>query len=235
MFTIAKAKTLKEMFVDNLNYRTSVMSTQFQTFGQKTFNSDNEYTPLIDGIRDIMPKVQEMYRDEILVAFKQFKRKDVVEYFDSLPVSQRSVELSKQMGDSINNLFEELLIAYGITLLVDQGDGFDWVYKNARETLIEDKNAMSQDLENRMWVGNANAGEKVSMHLLKRFELNEAYEITGAHVSLVNLSDTTQHWKSYGGARSSLSFTKADANGIIPVYGYWEAKTKCLFPRFEKI
>jgi len=118
-----------------------------ETTGQTTFNVDNEYTPLIDGIREIMPKVKDVYKNEILPSFKRFKRKDVVEYFNSLPMSQRSVELSKQMGDSINNLFEELLIESGITLLVDQGDGFDWVYQNTRKTLIEDKNAMSQPVE----------------------------------------------------------------------------------------
>lgn len=208
-----------------------------ETFGQTTFNSDNEYTPLIEGIRAIMPKVKEIYKTEILAGFKQFKRKDAVEYFNSLPTSQRSVELSKQMGDSINNLFEELLIESGITLLVDQGDGFDWVYQNTRKTLIEDKNAMSQDPANRQWVGNSNSGRKVSMHLLKRFELDENYEIVGAHVSLVNLDDTTQYWKTpkNGGARSSLSFDRNDINGIITVFGNWEVATKNLFPRFETI
>lgn len=206
-----------------------------EMLGQNKFNSDNEYTPLIEGIRTIMPKVQEMYKTEILAGFKRFKRKDAVEYFNSLPNSQRSVELSKQMGDSINNLFEELLLQTDITLLVEQGDGFDWVYQNTRKTLIEDKNAMSQDLANRMWVGNSGSGKKVSMHLLKRFELNENYEMVGAHVSLVNLDDTTQYWKNTAGARSTLSFTRDDIYGIIPIYGYWEAKTKNIFPRWEKI
>jgi hypothetical protein len=190
---------------------------------------------LIEGIRSIMPKVQEIYQTEILAGFKRFKRKEAVEYFNSLPNSQRSVELSKQMGDSINNLFEELLIESGITLLVDQGDGYDWVYKNTRETQIEDKNAMSQDPSNRVWVGNSNSGRKVSMHLLKRFELDENYEIVGAHVSLVNLDDTTQYWVDQGGARSTLSFTKDDIDGIITIYGEWEAKVKNIFPRWEKI
>lgn len=207
-----------------------------ETFGQNTFNSDGEYTPLIEGIRSIMPKVKQMYRDEILAGFKRFKRKDAVEYFNSLPMSQRSVELSKQMGDSINNLFEELLKESGITLLVDQGDGFDWAYENKRKTLIEDKNAMSQDLSNRAWVGNSNSGAKVSMHLLKRFQLNEKYELIGAHVSLVNLDDTTQKWKSpSAGARSTLSFTKEDIHGIITVFGSWEPKTKNIFPRWEAL
>jgi hypothetical protein len=211
------------------------MGTMILTNGQATFNSDNEYTPLIDGIRSIMPKVQEVYRTEILAGFKRFKRKDAVEYFNSLPNSQRSVELSKQMGDSINNLFEELLIESGITLLVDQGDGYDWIYKNTRETRIEDKNAMSQDPSNRAWVGNSNSGRKVSMHLLKRFELDENYEIVGAHISLVNLDDTHQYWVDQGGARSTLSFTNADIDGIITIYGEWESKTKNIFPRWEKI
>lgn len=205
------------------------------TLGQATFNSDNEYTPLIDGIRKIMPKVKEVYKNEILAGFKRFKRKDAVEYFNSLPNSQRSVELSKQMGDSINNLFEELLIESGINLLVDQGDGFDWVYQNTRKTYIEDKNAMSQDPSNRAWVGNSNSGRKVSMHLLKRFELDENYELVGAHVSLVNLDDTTQYWVNGAGARSTLSFTKEDIRGIITIYGGWEAKTKNIFPRWETI
>ena len=211
------------------------MKNAIETFGQTTFNSDSEYTPLIEGIRAIMPKVQQMYKDEILAGFKRFKRKDAVEYFNSLPVSQRSVELSKQMGDSINNLFEELLIESGITLLVDQGDGFDWVYQNTRETKIEDKNAMSQKKDNRQWVGNSGSGKKVSMHLLKRFELDENYEIVGAHVSLVNLDDTTQYWVNSAGARSTLSFNFEDVNGIIPVFGYWEGKKKNIFPRWEKI
>lgn len=210
-----------------------------ETTGQTTFNVDNEYTPLIDGIREIMPKVKDVYKNEILPSFKRFKRKDVVEYFNSLPMSQRSVELSKQMGDSINNLFEELLIESGITLLVDQGDGFDWVYQNTRKTLIEDKNAMSQKLSNRVWVGNSNSGQKVSMHLLKRFELNEKYELIGAHVSLVNLDNTTQYWVNGAGARSTLSFTKEDISGIISIFGGWELKTrknaKNLFPRWETI
>ena len=203
--------------------------------GQQTFNLDNEYTPLIEGIRNIMPQVQEMYKTEILAGFKRFKRKDAVEYFNSIDISQRSVELSKQMGDSINNLFEELLIQTGIKLLVEQVDGSDWVYINSRETLIEDKNAMSQDPNNRQWVGNSGSGKKVSMHLLKRFELNHKYEMVGAHVSLVNLDNTTQYWKNTAGARSTLSFNKNDVNGIIPIFGYWEAKTKNLFPRWEKV
>lgn len=229
------------MFMGDMKFTTagdflaSQKTLGIECFGEQTFNSDNEYTPLIEGIRAIMPKVQEMYKTEILAGFKRFKRKDAVEYFNSLPMSQRSVELSKQMGDSINNLFEELLIESGITLLVDQGDGFDWVYQNNRKTLIEDKNAMSQDTANRMWVGNSNSGRKVSMHLLKRFELDENYEIVGAHVSLVNLDDTTQYWVDTAGARSTLSFNRDDVNGIIPVYGYWEAKTKNIFPRWEKI
>jgi len=215
--------------------RVNIPKDSIETLGQSTFNSDDEYTPLIEGIRKIMPQVKEVYKSEILAGFKRFKRKDAVEYFNSLPMSQRSVELSKQMGDSINNLFEELLIESGINLLVDQGDGFDWVYQNNRKTYIEDKNAMSQDLSNRMWVGNSGSGRKVSMHLLKRFELNENYELVGAHISLVNLDDTTQYWVNTAGARSTLSFTKKDISGIITIYGSWEAKTKNIFPRWEAI
>lgn len=206
-----------------------------EMLGQNKFNSDNEYTPLIEGIRDAMPEVQRVYNTDILSAFQAFKRKDVVEYFNSLPMSQRSVELSKQMGDSINNLFEEILLQTDINLLVDQNDGYDWVFKNNRVTEIEDKNAMSQDLSNRMWVGNSGSGKKVSMHLLKRFQLNDKYEMVGAHISLVNLDDTTQYWKNTAGARSTLSFTRDDIYGIIPIYGYWEAKTKNIFPRWETI
>lgn len=211
------------------------MAYIIETNGENTFNIDGEYTPLIEGIRAIMPRVKEIYKSEILAGFKRFKRKDAVEYFNSLPISQRSVELSKQMGDSINNLFEELLLESGVKITVDQGDGFDWGYQNTRETLIEDKNAMSQDLKNRAWVGNSNSGEKVSMHLLKRFELDENYEIIGAHVSLVNLDDTTQRWVNGAGARSTLSFTKNDVDGIITIYGYWECKNKNIFPRWETI
>ena len=211
------------------------MSDIVETFGQQTFNAGGEYTPLIEGIQAIMPEFKRMFNEEIIPAFKAFKRKDIVEYFDSLPNSQRSVEMSKQLGDSINNLFEELLIASGLNLIVEQADGYDWVYKNNRRTEIEDKNAMSQKISNRVWIGNSNSGRKVSMHLLKRFELNEKYEIIGAHISLVNLDDTTTDWKKGAGARSTLSFTKDDINGIIPIFGHWIGKTKNLFPRWEKI
>jgi hypothetical protein len=206
-----------------------------ETLGQQTFNSDGEYTPLIEGIQAIMPEFKRMFNEEIISSFRAFKRKDIAEYFDSLPNSQRSVEMSKQLGDSINNLFEELLIDSGLNLIVKQADGYDWVYQNTRHTEIEDKNAMTQDTSNNMWVGNSNSGRKVSMHLLKRFELNEKYEIVGAHISLVNLDDTTTDWKNGAGGRSSLSFTKDDINGIIPIFGHWDGKTKRLFPRWEKI
>jgi hypothetical protein len=211
------------------------MSDIVKTFGQQTFNADGEYTPLIEGIQAIMPEFKRMFNKEIIPSFKAFKRKDIVEYFDSLPNSQRSVEMSKQLGDSINNLFEELLIASGLNLIVEQADGYDWVYKNNQRTEIEDKNAMSQKISNRVWIGNSNSGRKVSMHLLKRFELNEKYEIVGAHISLVNLDDTTTDWKKGAGARSTLSFTRDDINGIIPIFGHWIGKTKNLFPRWEKI
>jgi hypothetical protein len=211
------------------------MNKIVETFGQQTFNADNEYTPLIEGIRSIMPEFKRIFNEEIIPAFRLFKRKDIIEYFDSLPNSQRSVEMSKQLGDSINNLFEELLLSSGLNLIVEQADGYDWVYENIRHTDIEDKNAMSQKPSNRIWVGNSSSGSKVSMHLLKRFELNEKYEIVGAHISLVNLDDTTTNWKKGKGARSTLSFTLNDINGIITIYGHWIGKTKNIFPRWEKI
>jgi hypothetical protein len=206
-----------------------------ETHGQSTFNVDGEYDPLIIGIREMLPEFKTTFNTIIIPAFECFKSKNIIEYFDSLPVSQRSVEMSKQLGDSINNLFEKLLLARGLDLMVEQADGYDWVYKNLRNTKIEDKNAMSPDPNNRSWVGNSNSGRKVSMHLLKRFIFNEQYEVTAAHISLVNLDNTTQYWKNGNGARSSLSFNKNDLNGIIPIYGHWLCKNKNLFPRCDAI
>lgn len=206
-----------------------------ETFGQQTFNADGEYTPLIEGIQAIMPEFKRIFNEEVLPAFRIFKRKDAAKYFNSLDNSQRSVEMSKQLGDSINNLIEELLVGTGLNLIVAQVDGSDWAYQNTRLTLIEDKNQTSQNPDALKWTGNSNAGPKVSMHMLKRFEFNEKYEVIGAHISLVNLDDTTASWKKIDGSRSSLSFTKNDVNGIIPIFGHWDGKTTRLFPRWEKI
>jgi hypothetical protein len=211
------------------------MSDIFETFGQQTFNVDGEYTPLIEGIQAIMPEFKRIFNEVVVPAFRVFKRKDAAEYFNSLPNSQRSVEMGKQLGDSINNLIEELLVGTGLNLIVAQVDGSDWAYQHKRITLIEDKNQTSQDPDSLKWTGNSNSGPKVSMHMLKRFQFNEKYEIIGAHISLVNLDDTTTNWKKGVDGRSSLSFTKDDVNGIIPIFGHWDGKKKRLFPRWEKI
>ena len=56
------------MFMGDMKFTTagdflaSQKTLGIECFGEQTFNSDNEYTPLIEGIRDIMPKVQEMYK-----------------------------------------------------------------------------------------------------------------------------------------------------------------------------
>jgi len=211
------------------------MNIKAETKGQETFNVDGEYTPLINGIRQVMPELQKVWKEKCIPAFEDFKGVNIVEYFDSLPVSQRSVEMSKQLGDSINNYMEKLLIELGVGIRVEQEDGYDWVYTNNRETKIEDKNAMSQKPDNRQWVGNSGSGRKVPMHLLKKFKINDKLEIIGAHASLVNLDNTTQYWVNSAGARSTLSFNWNDINGIIPAYGHWDGKKKNLFPRFESI
>jgi hypothetical protein len=206
-----------------------------ETFGQQTFNADGEYTPLIEGIQAIMPEFKKIFNEEVIPSFRIFKRKEAAEYFNSLDNSQRSVEISKQLGDSINNLIEELLVGTGLNLIVAQVDGSDWAYQHTRITLIEDKNQSSQNPDNRQFTGNSKAGRKVSMHMLKRFQFNEKYEVIGAHISLVNLDDTTTDWIKGKDGRSSLSFTKDDVNGIIPIIGHWDGKKIRLFPRWGKI
>ena len=111
------------------------MCNVVETFGQQTFNSDGEYTPLIEGIQAIMPEFKRMFNEEIIPSFRAFKRKDIAEYFDSLPNSQRSVEMSKQLGDSINNLFEELLINSGLNLIVERNKSFklNYYYLNEKK------------------------------------------------------------------------------------------------------
>lgn len=215
-----------------------------ETHGHDSFNSDDEYTPLVEGIRNILPTFAKIWREEKLPAASLFMDNDIVEEMNNVPVSQRSAELSKQFNVPINNLFARLLKQEGVNMNVDLNDGYDWVYygtpqqhKKSRATEIEDKICMSQLKDCRMWTGNSNAGQKVPMHLLKRFELNDKFEIIGSHISLVNLDYTTQYWKSQGGARSSLSFNDQDLGGIITVTGYWHMpkRGKNLFPRFASI
>ena len=212
-----------------------------ETSGQETFNADGEYTPLIEGIRSIIPEFQRIFNTEKLESASNWYDNPIKDELDAMPMSQRAAEISKLFSTPINNLFGRLLKNTGIDLKVDLSDGYDWVYTNTRRTEIEDKNCMSQAFDTfNMWTGNANAGEKVSMHLLKRFQLNDKYQLVGAHVSLVNLDDTTQYWKkpkSGKGARSSLSFTTKDSRGIIPIMGYFHVPERGfkLFPRCEKI
>ena len=232
---LAAQETLKLQFPDD---------NAVESFGQETFNADDEYTPLVEGIREILPSFAKIWREEKLPAATVFMDNDIVEEMNNVPVSQRSAELSKQFNIPINNLFGRLLKEQGVNMNVDLNDGYDWVYygtpqqhKKSRATEIEDKICMSQRDNCREWTGNSNAGQKVPMHLLKRFQLNDKFEIIGSHISLVNLDHTTQYWKSQGGARSSLSFNNEDVGGIISVTGYWHMpkRGKNLFPRFETI
>jgi hypothetical protein len=211
-----------------------------ETSGQETFNADGEYTPLIEGIRGIMPEFVEHFNGYVVDEwFPKGFRKTAKDHFNGFDMSQRSAELSKMLGVFINNNMEDFIKnSETFNMFAEERDGYDWVYRNTRDTQIEDKNCMSQAFDKfNMWTGNANSGEKVSMHLLKRFELNEDCHITGVHISLVNLEDTTTNWISGNGARSSLSFTKNDSRGIIPIMGYFHVPKRGykLFPRCEKI
>lgn len=210
-----------------------------ETFGQETFNADGEYTPLIEGIREIMPEFVKHFNGYVVDEwFPQGFRKTAKEHFNGFDISQRAAELSKMLGVFVNNNIEDFIKnSETFNMFAEERDGYDWVYRNTRDTQIEDKNCMSQNKSHHVWTGNSNSGRKVSMHLLKRFELDEDYHIIGAHISLVNLDDTTTYWVSGGGARSSLGFTKNDSRGIIPIMGYFHVPKRGykLFPRCEKI
>lgn len=190
------------------------------------------YEDLVNGIRKVAPLVAYRWNNDKLSAAKAWYGKELYEVLEDVDPSQRSAERSKQINVPLNTLFIDALKEIGVDIYEEMADGYDHVYKNVP---VEDKNATSQDPKNRQWVGNNNGGKKVNVHLLKRFQFDDKMRIIGMHVSIVDLSKTTQYWKSQGGARSTLSFTLADKNGIITVLGDWVCPRKNLFPTWETV
>ena len=195
-------------------------------------NTSGFYTDLIEGIQQVAPLVAARWNQKKLPAAKAWYGKELYEVLDEVDSSQRSAERSKQVNIPLNTLFIDSLKEIGIDIYEEMADGYDHVYKGVP---IEDKNACSQDPSNRQWVGNNNGGKKVDVHLLKRFQFDDKMRIIGMHVSIVDLSLTTQKWKDTGGARSTLSFTRADKPGIITVLGEWTEKRINIFPTWESV
>lgn len=193
-----------------------------------------QFEDLIAGIRAIMPELKHQWNEVQLKegAMRWFRKPFHVVLQDVHP-SQRSVEISKQFNIPFNGLFIDLLRDRGVNIREEMSDGYDCVYNDIYK--IEDKNAFSNDPKNNAWVGSDSGGQKVDLHLLKRFYVNEFCELTHAHISLVDLSKTESKWEATGGVRSILRFTKEDIDGIIPIVGGWRTPRYRLFPIYEEL
>lgn len=192
------------------------------------------FEDLITGVRAIMPELKYQWNEvQLKEGALRWFRKPFHEVLNDVHPSQRSVEISKQFNIPFNGLFIDLLRARGVNIREEMSDGYDCVYNDIH--LIEDKNSFSNDITNNVWVGSDSGGQKVDLHLLKRFYVNEFCEITHAHISLANLSKTESKWKSTGGVRSILKFTKNDLCGITPIVGGWNSKRVRIFPLYEQL
>ena len=137
---------------------------------------------------------------------------------------QVTVEIAKNYARPLNNALFRHVNALLPEFREHTTNGSDYVFGS---TLIEDKNSFS---EGASWVGNG--FQKTSIHLLKKFKVNQDGRIEKAFVALVDLSRCASAWsaKTVKTNRSVISFTAQDKAHLQVAVGSLKINRKYIHP-----
>ena len=142
--------------------------------------------------------------------------KSFIEQMQNVTSSQRSQEITKQLGPIMNNCWERELTKLIPTLKEDATNGHDWTIGENNDLALEDKNSFATSYS---WLGNG--FKKTPVHFLKKFKIDENGRVTHVFVAVVDLSKCKSAWseKKTGFNGSSLQLLSEDVDNVHVIHG----------------
>jgi hypothetical protein len=188
---------------------------------------DSSITKLVTVYKSIWVKAIKEFNEMRLPALEKFWGRSYKEEMEH--EGSTTVETTKSYSRGINNCIFRLVNKEIPSFTEHMTNGSDY---KLGSILLEDKNSFGKG---NSWAGND--CDKTSIHILKKFDIDDNGKITKVFIGIVDLSKCSSKWSGRSGKSNftNLAFKNEDFDHIMVIVGKKGKSTKNLKFDMEQV